>query len=189
MATRTTRKFVDAAESEDTEYGSVDGGLNMSGGDAAPLGDLDSIFGDFNPNEYERKPLPPGQYVCLLKKVEQTTTKAGAPRLQWVFEVAEGPFARRQIWDGVNIQANTRGLIVRNAEATNPAGWAAYMEECKARVASGGTVSGTELINWIKQNCPGGEALVTVAAPQQPGSTFNSVTKIQAVPATYQRAA
>ena len=187
MATtqRTRRNFVDEAETDD--YAPVDAGLNMSGGESG--GDLDSIFGGFNPNEFDRKPLPPGQYVCRLSKVEQTTAKSGAPRLQWIFEIAEGPFARRQIWDGVNIQPNTKGLIVRNAQATAGPAWDAFMEECKARVASGGTVGGTELINWIKQNCPGGEALVTVAAPTQPGSTFNSVTKIQAVPTTYQRAA
>lgn len=52
----------------------------------------------------EFKPLPEGDYVCVVDNVEETETSAGEKAWNIKFKVAEGKYAGRFLFDKVNIE-------------------------------------------------------------------------------------
>jgi hypothetical protein len=63
---------------------------------------------NFNANEVEPSvgfdPIPAGKYLAVITESEMKATKAGTGQyLELVFEVAEGPYKGRKLWDRLNI--------------------------------------------------------------------------------------
>lgn len=63
-------------------------------------------------------PVPAGEYLCIITASEQKPTKSGnGSFLELVFEVIEGPFKGRKLWDRLNL-VNPNELAVKIAQAT-----------------------------------------------------------------------
>lgn len=66
-------------------------------------------LGTFNPDAVEDnrgdfEPLPPGMYTAQIIASELAATKSGSGQmLKLTLEIVEGPAARRQVWDNLNI--------------------------------------------------------------------------------------
>ncbi|MFV0442155.1 MAG: DUF669 domain-containing protein [Planctomycetaceae bacterium] len=63
-------------------------------------------------------PIPAGEYLCVITNSEDKPTKAGTGSyLELEFEVLDGPFKGRKLWDRLNL-ANPNELAVKIARAT-----------------------------------------------------------------------
>lgn len=69
------------------------------------------------PNE-SFDPVPAGEYLCVITASEDKPTKSGnGSYLELEFEVIDGPFKGRKLWDRLNL-ANPNDLAVKIARAT-----------------------------------------------------------------------
>jgi hypothetical protein len=69
------------------------------------------------PNE-SFDPIPAGEYLCVITNSEDKPTKAGTGSyLELEFEVLDGPYKGRKLWDRLNL-ANPNELAVKIARAT-----------------------------------------------------------------------
>lgn len=69
------------------------------------------------PNE-SFDPIPSGEYLCVITNSEDKPTKAGTGSyLELEFEVLDGPYKGRKLWDRLNL-ANPNELAVKIARAT-----------------------------------------------------------------------
>ena len=69
------------------------------------------------PNE-SFDPIPAGEYLCVITASEDKPTKSGnGSYLELEFEVIDGPFKGRKLWDRLNL-ANPNELAVKIARAT-----------------------------------------------------------------------
>jgi len=64
---------------------------------------------NFNANDVDPStgfdPIPAGKYLSVITESEMKPTKAGTGQyLQLTFEVAEGPYKGRKLWDRLNIR-------------------------------------------------------------------------------------
>jgi hypothetical protein len=76
----------------------------------------------FNANNVEPTdsfdPIPAGEYLCVITASDDKATKAGTGTyLELEFEVIEGPFKGRKLWDRLNLD-NPNELAVKIARAT-----------------------------------------------------------------------
>ena len=63
-------------------------------------------------------PIPNGDYLCIITASEEKATKSGnGSYLELEFEVIDGPFKGRKLWDRLNL-ANPNELAVKIARAT-----------------------------------------------------------------------
>ncbi|MGC1276557.1 MAG: DUF669 domain-containing protein, partial [Planctomycetaceae bacterium] len=75
----------------------------------------------FNANTVEPDesfdPIPAGEYLCVLTASEEKPTKAGTGSyLELEFEVLDGPFKGRKLWDRLNL-SNPNETTVKIARA------------------------------------------------------------------------
>ncbi len=69
------------------------------------------------PNE-SFDPIPAGEYLCVIVNSEDKATKSGnGSYLELEFEVIDGPFKGRKVWDRLNLD-NPNELAVKIARAT-----------------------------------------------------------------------
>lgn len=69
------------------------------------------------PNE-SFDPIPAGEYLCVITASDAKPTKAGTGSyLELEFEVIDGPYKGRKLWDRLNL-ANPNELAVKIARAT-----------------------------------------------------------------------
>jgi len=76
----------------------------------------------FNANTVEPSesfdPIPAGEYLCVIIASDEKPTKAGnGSYLELEFEVIDGPYQGRKLWDRLNL-ANPNELAVKIARAT-----------------------------------------------------------------------
>jgi hypothetical protein len=76
----------------------------------------------FNANTVEPSesfdPIPAGEYLCVITASDEKPTKAGnGSYLELEFEVIDGPYKGRKLWDRLNL-ANPNELAVKIARAT-----------------------------------------------------------------------
>lgn len=76
----------------------------------------------FNANTVEPAdsfdPVPAGEYLCVITRSEDKPTKAGTGSyLELEFEVIDGPYKGRKLWDRLNLN-NPNELTVKIARAT-----------------------------------------------------------------------
>jgi hypothetical protein len=63
-------------------------------------------------------PIPAGEYLCVITASDEKPTKAGnGSYLELEFEVIDGPYKGRKLWDRLNL-ANPNELAVKIARAT-----------------------------------------------------------------------
>ena len=63
-------------------------------------------------------PIPAGEYLCIISHSEDKPTKSGnGSYLELEFEVIDGPFKGRKLWDRLNLD-NPNELAVKIARAT-----------------------------------------------------------------------
>jgi hypothetical protein len=77
---------------------------------------------NFNAHQVEPNesfdPIPTGEYLCAITASEEKPTKAGnGAYLELEFEVLEGPYKGRKLWDRLNL-SNPNDLAVKIARAT-----------------------------------------------------------------------
>lgn len=61
-------------------------------------------WNEVNTEKKEFKPLPDGDYVCVVDNVEETETSAGEKAWNIKFKVAEGKYTGRYLFDKVNVE-------------------------------------------------------------------------------------
>ena len=61
-------------------------------------------WNEVNTEKKEFKPLPKGDYVCVVDNVEETETSAGEKAWKIRFKVVEGEYKGRYLFDTVNVE-------------------------------------------------------------------------------------
>ena len=59
-------------------------------------------WNEVDTNKKEYKPLPDGDYICIVDNVEETETSAGEKAWSIKLKVAEGKYEGRYLFDKVN---------------------------------------------------------------------------------------
>jgi hypothetical protein len=163
---------------ETDEYG--DSGLNMnapaSQGDLsafdAPLDDLSNLSQDA---------LPFDRYLCVFKKVEPKTTTTGHPRINIQWQVIDGDYAKRVLFDGANITPDSLWVVAARGKAIDPEGWEAFETEMREAKAAGHAKTPRDIANWFVQRAGSAQAQVEIGPVKKPNPNFKKDYDVVAV--------
>ena len=61
-------------------------------------------WNEVDTNKKEYKPLPDGDYICIVDNVEETETSAGEKAWSIRFKVTEGEYEGKYLFDKVNVE-------------------------------------------------------------------------------------
>ena len=68
-------------------------------------------WNEVDTNKKEYKPLPDGDYICIVDNVEETETSAGEKAWSIRYKVTEGKYEGRYLFDKINVE-NPKKIFV-----------------------------------------------------------------------------